>query len=62
MNLYYQLIIGKTSMDKDKVFEKVKDHLFNRPFDKQKMGLTNALEGATKANGTKLKKTRSIPL
>lgn len=53
----YQLIIEKTSMDKDKVIEKVKDHLFNKPYDKQKMGLTNALEGATKANGTKLTKS-----
>ena len=52
----YQSIIAKTGLKKDDVVEKVKDHLFNGKYNDQKTGLMNALEGATKADGTKLKK------
>jgi SPP1 gp7 family putative phage head morphogenesis protein len=52
----YQNIINKTGLDNDLVVEKVKDHLFNKPYDRQKMGLTNALDGAVKKDGTKLTK------
>lgn len=52
----YQNIIDKTGLNNDSVLEKVKDHLFNKPYDRQKMGLTNALDGAIKKNGEKLTK------
>lgn len=53
----YQQIISKTGLDKEKVVDKVKTHLFNKPYPDQKIGLSKALEGATKADGTKLNKT-----
>lgn len=53
----YQSIIAKTGLKKDDVVEKVKDHLFNGKYNDQKTGLMKALEGATKADGTKLNKT-----
>jgi hypothetical protein len=34
----------------------VKKHLFDETYDKQKTGLINALKGAEKTNGRKLKK------
>lgn len=53
----YQTIISKVGLEKESVVEKVKDHLFNGKYDDQKTGLAKALEGAKKANGTKLKKS-----
>jgi SPP1 gp7 family putative phage head morphogenesis protein len=53
----FQQIIDKTGLDKDKVVESVKKHLFDEPYDDQKAGLTKALEGARKADGSELKKT-----
>ena len=52
----YQKIISKTKLKKDAVVESVKKHLFNESYTDQKTGLTNALKGVKKADGTKLKK------
>jgi len=52
----YQQIIGKTGLNNKKVVEKVKTHLFNKPYTEQKTGLTNALDGAKKLDGKKLGK------
>jgi SPP1 gp7 family putative phage head morphogenesis protein len=53
----FQQIIGKTGLNKDKVVESVKRHLFDEPYNDQKSGLAKALEGAKKTDGSKLKKT-----
>lgn len=53
----YQAIIEKTGLKKDDVVEKVKDHLFNEKYNDQKAGLTKALSGAKKTDGTKLTKS-----
>ena len=39
----YQRIIDNYKLDKRKVVEMVKDHLFNQPYDSQREGLVNAL-------------------
>lgn len=52
----YQNIVGKTGLDKEKVVGDVKKHLFDEAYTDQKNGLTKALEGAKKKDGTKLKK------
>lgn len=52
----FSKIVNKTGLDNDKVVESVKKHLFNEPYDNQKAGLANALEGSKKADGTILKK------
>ena len=53
----YQTIIEKTGLKKDDVVGKVKDHLFNEKYNDQKAGLTKALSGAKKTDGTKLTKS-----
>lgn len=54
----YQQIISKTGLDKGKVVEKVKTHLFNESYRDQQTGLANALQGAKKTDGkTNLKKS-----
>lgn len=54
----YQNIISKTGLKKETVVEKVKNYLFNEPYDQQKTGLANALSGAVKKDGkTKLSKS-----
>lgn len=53
----YQTIISKTGLDKDKVIESVKKHLFEESYKEQKEGLAKALAGAKKTNGTKLTKS-----
>lgn len=52
----YQKIIGNTGLDREKVAEKVKKHLFDEPYRDQKTGLINALEGAVKKDKKKLTK------
>lgn len=58
----YQYLIEKTRLDKQEVLERVKEHLFNRGYSIQKVGLSNALKGAKKTDGTKLKKAEIISL
>lgn len=53
----YQTIIDKVGLKKDDVVGKVKDHLFNEKYNDQKAGLTKALSGAKKPDGTKLTKS-----
>lgn len=53
----YQTIIEKTGLKKDDVVGKVKEHLFNEKYNDQKAGLTKALSGAKKPDGTKLTKS-----
>ncbi len=53
----YQTIIEKVGLKKDDVVGKVKDHLFNEKYNDQKAGLTKALNGAKKTDGTKLTKS-----
>jgi SPP1 gp7 family putative phage head morphogenesis protein len=53
----YQAIISKTGLDKDKVVGSVKKHLFDEAYTEQKTGLAKALQGAKKADGTKLTKS-----
>lgn len=53
----YQTIIEKTGLKKDDIVGKVKDHLFNEKYNDQKIGLTKALSGAKKSDGTKLTKS-----
>ena len=53
----YQTIIEKVGLNKDDVVGKVKDHLFNEKYNNQKAGLTKALNGAKKPDGTKLTKS-----
>lgn len=53
----YAKIIEKTKLENAKVVQSVKEHLFNVSYDKQKTGLANALKGAKKADGSKLKKS-----
>lgn len=58
MVVNYQRIIEKTGLEKGKVVEKVKTHLFNEAYDNQREGLENALIGAKKVDGkTNLKKS-----
>ena len=52
----YQKVIEKTGLNIDNVVDAVKNHLFNERYNDQKNGLIKALTGATKKDGTKLKK------
>lgn len=53
----YQTIIDKVGLKKDDVVGKVKEHLFTEKYNDQKAGLTKALNGAKKPDGTKLTKS-----
>jgi hypothetical protein len=53
----YQKITGKTGLDNDKVVGSVKKYLFDEDYTDQKTGLTKALEGARRADGSALKKS-----
>lgn len=52
----YQKIISKTGLENGKVVESVRKHLFDEAYNDQKDGLTKALEGAKKSDGSALKK------
>lgn len=52
----YANLVNKTGLETAKVVDKVKEHLFTVSYDKQNEGLTKALIGAKKKDGTKLKK------
>lgn len=57
--LAYQKIIEDYGLDKAKIVEQVKEHLFNKPYTDQKDGLANAL---VMASGGNLKKREALSL